>query len=81
MRLLINSSLNDAGRVTKEVTPLIAQIESESREGELHMTVLIDPGQFRAITDVVAKITKGKGTVHTLNLKVLKESEETSEFK
>lgn len=80
MRLLINASMNDAGRVTKEITPLISQIESESREGELHMTVLIDPGQFRVITDAVAKITKGKGTVHTLNLKVLKESEETASF-
>lgn len=64
----------------KEVTPLLSQIESENREDGLHMTVLIDPGQFRAITDAVAKITKGKGTVHTLSLKVLKESEDTAAF-
>lgn len=80
MRLLINTSLNDATKTIAAILPHISAVESESKEGELNMTILIDPGVFRIITDAVAKLTRGKGTVHTLNLKVLKESEDTSAF-
>lgn len=80
MRLLINTSLSDAKQVLPAITPYIGQIESEDKQGELNLTVLVYPGAFREITEAVARLTKGKGTVHTLNLKVLKESEDTSEF-
>lgn len=81
MRLLLSTSLADASRVLQAVSPLFSQIESESKDGgELNMTVLVYPGAFRDISEAVARLTRGKGTVHTLNLKVLKESEDTAEF-
>lgn len=80
MRLLINTSLSDAKQVLPAITAYISQIESEDKQGELNLTVLVYPGAYREITETVARLTRGKGTVHTLNLKVLKESEDTSEF-
>ncbi len=81
MRLLVNCSLGDMSKVLAIVNPLVSQVEQESKEGELNMTVLIYPGVYREITEGVSKVTRGKGTVHTLNLKVLKEYEGTSEFR
>jgi ribosome maturation protein SDO1 len=77
MRLLIHTAISDASRVLPAITPLISAVEEESKEsGELNMTVLVYPGAFREITEIVAKLTRGKGTVHTLNLKVLQETED-----
>lgn len=81
MRLLVNVPLAEAGRVLGAVASLFTEVESESREGgELTTTVLVYPGAFREISEAVARLTRGKGTVHTLALKVLKESEDMAEF-
>jgi ribosome maturation protein SDO1 len=37
---------------------------------------LVDPGKYRGLQDVVAKETKGRGTVEVLDLKEIKEGEE-----
>lgn len=81
MRLLIHTALADASKVLPAITPLLSAVESERKEaGELEMTVLVYPGAFREITEAVARLTRGKGTVHTLNLKVLQEAEDTDDF-
>lgn len=81
MRLLVNASLSDSSKIMPAIQPFISLVESESKDGgELNLTILVYPGAFREITDAVARITRGKGTVHTLNLKVLKESEDTADF-
>ncbi len=76
MRLLIESPRGHA-EIIKIITPLISEIESDESViggGACKLTVLIDPGQFRAIHEGVAKGTKNQASVITLNLKDLKES-------
>lgn len=38
--------------------------------------MLVDPGKYRGIQDVVSAETKGRGTVEVLDLKEIKEGEE-----
>ena len=76
MRLLIESACGHA-EILKIIKPLVSEIESdESKDGGdvCKLTVLIDPGKFREIHEVVAKGTKNQATIITLNLKDLKDS-------
>lgn len=74
MRLLIESPRLHP-EILKTVTPLVSEIENdESAGGACKLTVLIDPGNFRAIHETVGKVTKNQATIITLNLKDLKES-------
>ena len=41
--------------------------------------VLVDPGCYREIEEVVRTDTRGKGTIEMLNLKAVTEGEETLE--
>ena len=73
MRLLIESPRLHA-EIIKIITPLVSEIEAdESIGGACKLTVLIDPGNFRAIHESVGKVTKNQVTIITLNLKDLKE--------
>ena len=77
MRLLIECPRpNLHADILKIITPLVSEIESdESSSGSAcKLTVLIDPGKFRAIHESVAKVTKNQSTIITLNLKDLKDS-------
>lgn len=75
MRLLIESPRGHS-EILKIVTPLISELESDesTKDGPCKLTILIDPGNFRAIHEAVAKGTKNQATVITLNLKDLKDS-------
>ena len=46
-----------AGPATRLTAPFLA----------LAQILLIDPGQFRVLTDLLQKETKGKGRIETLN--------------
>lgn len=74
MRLLISCPMADAKKVQEAITPHLSQVENESKDTDLKLTCLIDPGHFRTITESVAKLTKGKGSVQLISLKDLKES-------
>lgn len=74
MRLLIEIPVNESKKVLESVKPMIASIDSEMLEPDLKLTCLIDPGQYRPLMEIVAKLTKGKGAVHLLSLRDLKES-------
>ena len=73
MRLLIESPRYHP-EILKLVTPLVSEIESNDLAKTCKMTVLIDPGKFRAIHEGVAKCSKNLATIITLNLKDLKDS-------
>lgn len=76
MRLLIECPrVNLHSEILKTITSLVSEIESdESGTATCKLTVLIDPGNFRAIHESVAKVTKNQATIITLNLKDLKDS-------
>lgn len=91
MRLLIEVPLNEAERVREAVLPLVAVVEREEEEEEgegekkgkmmnLKVTCLIDPGQFRPVVDIIARITCGEGSVQMLSLKDLKDSSNDPSF-
>ena len=77
MRLLIECSrANLHADILKTITPLVSEIESDESASvsACKLTVLIDPGHFRAIHESVGKVTKNQATIITLNLKDLKDS-------
>ena len=77
MRLLIECPrASFHAEILKVITPLVSEIESDESASvsACKMTVLIDPGNFRAIHESVAKVTKNQATIITLNLKDLKDS-------
>lgn len=77
MRLLIECPrVNLHPDILKTITPLVSEIESDETgsSAACKLTVLIDPGNFRAIHESVAKVTKNQSTIITLNLKDLKDS-------
>ena len=74
MRLLIESP-KGASEILKSISSFVSEIELNESAGEaLKLTVLIDPGNFRGIHEAVAKSSKNQGTIITLNLKDLKDS-------
>lgn len=86
MRIRIQTSIQDAKKVKEAVKPLLGQVVEEkhpvNRSGEqvsgdeeddVEIECLIEPGKFKAITEVVQDLTKGKGTVYTVNLKETKD--------
>ncbi|XP_062507107.1 ribosome maturation protein SBDS-like [Corticium candelabrum] len=67
-------------RAKDKLTPHIAVIERESWEGGgLEMVCLIDPGQFRAIDEIIRTETKGTGTLELISLKDVEEGDERFE--
>lgn len=78
MRLSLDIPLQVKERVLEAVRPMLAEIEEDIIIDERGMIqCLIDPGQFRLVTDAVTKLTKGSGMVKMLNLKDLKDSCDT----
>jgi len=68
MRLRIVMSAKDAKRIKEKLMPLVAKVEDEDWGDEFDMVCLVDPGQFRPLTELVQGETKGRGRVETLNL-------------
>lgn len=69
VRILMPTSIAKA--VKSKVQALIAQVEQESYEYEYDATVIIDPGQFRALEELVQRECKGRGRIDILDHKVL----------
>jgi hypothetical protein len=71
MRLLIESPRGALESILKAIQPLVSEIEgTESSTVSAKITVLIDPGQFRGIHEIVSKTTKNQASIITLNLRV-----------
>jgi len=74
------SSSSSSSRRVKEghkealdkLRPLIAKVEAEEagEHGVLSLVVLVDPGAYRTIDDVVRNVSKGKGNIEVLSLAV-----------
>lgn len=75
MRLTVNVPPPEElqSKVKAACLPHFKQIEQEEvdEHGDVHWTVLVEPGSFKQVNEEVAKISRGRGTVHTLSLKVL----------
>ncbi|TDG53107.1 hypothetical protein AWZ03_000650 [Drosophila navojoa] len=78
MKLRVSFAGKEGGGKLKEsVVKLANTVEHEEwDESTLHLTLLIDPGQYRVIDELVRNETKGKGLLELLELKEVVESDE-----
>ncbi|XP_013385789.1 ribosome maturation protein SBDS-like [Lingula anatina] len=77
MRLRIAIAAKDAKKLKDKLKNLSKSVESEESDGdELEMVILIDPGCYREIDDLVKTETKGKGRIEMLSLKEVVEGDE-----
>lgn len=79
MKLKITIPAKDAKKLKDKVRKLASKIEEEQFTPDLETVLLIDPGHFREIDDLVRAQTHGQGRLEVLSLKDVKESEEMIE--
>ncbi|KAJ2161704.1 hypothetical protein GGF46_001297 [Coemansia sp. RSA 552] len=67
MRVRVQLAAKDGKRLRKDIDELISSMEDEDR-GEQHEYVcLIDPGKYRALSELVGRETRGTGEVVILD--------------
>jgi len=71
MKLTIDIPKKLGKKIKPELLGLLSSIEKEVFGMKYQMTVLIDPGQYRPICDVVSKATRGQGRVAVLDMEVM----------
>ncbi|KAI9343444.1 ribosome maturation protein SBDS-like protein [Zopfochytrium polystomum] len=76
MRLRIVLPGKEGKRVKEKIAGLIDSVEDEDFGDEYELICLVDPGQFRSLTETVAAETKGRGQVDVLNVKDVAEGDE-----
>lgn len=76
MKLQINIPLNSGKKIKSEVEMYFVSIERESFTNRYQMIVFIDPGHYRTITDIVARFTRGKGSIEVLETAVQRMGDE-----
>ncbi|XP_037933602.1 ribosome maturation protein SBDS [Teleopsis dalmanni] len=78
MKVRVSFNAKETGSKFKEtITKLATTVEHEEwEEATLHMTLLIDPGNYRVIDETLRNETKGKGRLELLELKEVVDSEE-----
>ncbi|TPX67936.1 hypothetical protein SpCBS45565_g03458 [Spizellomyces sp. 'palustris'] len=69
MRLRVAIPGKEGKRVKEKISSLIESTEDEDWGDEYELICLINPGQFRALTDVVQKETKGRGQIEVLSIR------------
>ncbi|XP_027854953.1 ribosome maturation protein SBDS [Xiphophorus couchianus] len=76
MRLRLEVPAKEAKRLREKLKPLLQVVESEEFDEELEMVVLVDPGCFREIDELIRCETKGRGSLEVLSLKDVEEGDE-----
>jgi len=80
MRLQLIIPGKEARRLREKVVKLTSKVESEDWDGgTVCIVCLIDPGQYRAVNDVVQTETKGQGQLELLSLMEVTQGEEVLE--
>jgi len=76
MKLRISVPAKDGKRLREPIRKLALTVEDDRYDGDLEMLILVDPGVYREITDLVSAETRGKGQVDMMSLKEVEEGEE-----
>lgn len=76
MRLKITVPAKDGKKVREKIRKIAKKIESDDFDGDLEMVILVDPGCFREIDELVRHDTKGKGQLEVISLKDVEEGDE-----
>ncbi|KAJ2746056.1 hypothetical protein GGI20_001683 [Coemansia sp. BCRC 34301] len=81
MRIRISLPRKDAKRLKEKILELVAKVEDEEREedrgDEYELVCLIDPGQYRAVTELIGTVPKGAGSVEVLSLRDINDEDST----
>jgi len=78
MRLRVTATGKEGKKVREKLAEegLLGEVQEEDFGEEYELILLVDPGKYRGIQDVVGAETRGRGTVEVLDLKEIKEGEE-----
>ncbi|CAH1800542.1 unnamed protein product [Owenia fusiformis] len=76
MRLRVVVQAKDSKKIKEKIRKIAAKVEREEFDDELEMVILIDPGVYREVDDIVRQDTKGHGHLEILSLKDMEEGEE-----
>lgn len=79
MRLRLSIPGREAKKVKEKIKKMASTVENEEFDGDLEMIILIDPGLFRHIDDLIRIETKGRGRLEVISLKDVKDDEEQIE--
>jgi len=75
MRVRIAMPTKDGKRLKEKVVEGAEKVESEDwGQDEWEVVMLIDPGQFKVLTDLLQTEVKGKGRMETIDQRVLAEN-------
>ncbi|KAJ1999102.1 hypothetical protein GGI04_004718 [Coemansia thaxteri] len=77
MRIRLLMPAKDAKRLRERLLELIATVEDEDRDEQYELLALIDPGNYRAITDLLAAEAKGAANIEILSLRDVKDEDTT----
>ncbi|KAJ1934481.1 hypothetical protein FBU59_005683, partial [Linderina macrospora] len=77
MRIRVTMPSKEAKRIKEKLVPLIAETEEEDFSDEYELIALIDPGQFRAISDLLQVECKGRAEVEVLSLRDTNDEDST----
>lgn len=76
MRLQLHLPSTRAKAVKEKLKPHVSTWEQEEWDVDFVGTVLIDPGSFRVIDDVLRQETRGQGTFDVLSVAVVDDNDE-----
>lgn len=78
MRLKIMMPSKDAKRIADAIKSHVARTEDEDWSTDTYeCTVMVDPGKFRQLDELIGKETKGRAVVDVLSLRQVKDGEES----
>lgn len=76
MRLQVTIPRSKAKLLKEKLDPLVHTWEEEEWDPEYEATVLIDPGSYRPIDELLRSETRGQATFEVLSLAVIEEADE-----
>lgn len=76
MRLLLTVPNSKAKAIKEKLEPLVQIWEEEEWDPAYEATVLIDPGSYRPIDELLRSETRGQATCEVLSLAVIEDNDE-----
>lgn len=70
MRIRVQVPKKDGKSVKQNITPFVSTFEEEDWDFEYEAIIVIDPGQYRSVDEVIQTETKGKGTLEIMDLQI-----------
>lgn len=79
MRLRLSIPGKEGKKLRSKVRKIAKKVEEDEFDEDVEMVVLIDPGSFREIEELLRHETKGKAQIEVLSLKDVEEGDELLE--